>query len=47
MDAQAKEIKNKVMREINSFAIVYCIIDNLLITSLIPILLFEYFKEKS
>jgi hypothetical protein len=56
MDAQAKEIKNKVMCEINSFAIVdffslmierVLLIDNLLITSLIPILLFEYFKEKS
>jgi hypothetical protein len=56
MDAQAKEIKNKLMCEINSFAIVsfffnklarVLLIDNLLITSLISILLFEYFKEKS
>jgi hypothetical protein len=46
MDAQAKEIKNKVMCEINSLACVL-LIDNLLIISLIPILLFEYFKEKS
>ena len=28
MDAQAKEIKNKVMCEINSFAIVYFFFDN-------------------
>jgi hypothetical protein len=57
MDAQAKEIKNKFMCEIISFAIVYfflcnklahvLLIDNLLITSLIPILLFEHFNEKS
>jgi hypothetical protein len=28
MDAQAKEIKNKVMYEINSFIIVYFFIDD-------------------
>jgi hypothetical protein len=28
MDAQAKEIKNKVMSEINSFAIVYFYFDD-------------------
>ena len=28
MDAQAKEIKNKLMREINSFAIVYFFFDD-------------------
>jgi hypothetical protein len=28
MDAQAKEIKTKVMCEINSFVIVYCFFDD-------------------
>ena len=32
MDAQAKEIKNKVMCEINSFAIVYFFFDDRLFT---------------
>ena len=35
MDAQAKEIKNKVMCEINSFAIVYFFFDDSYIASLI------------
>jgi hypothetical protein len=35
MDAQAKEIKNKVMCEINSFAIVYFFFDDRLFNSLI------------
>jgi hypothetical protein len=30
MDAQAKKIKNKVMYEINSFAIVYFFFDSLI-----------------
>jgi hypothetical protein len=30
MDAQAKEIKNKVMCKINSFAIVYFFFDDIL-----------------
>jgi hypothetical protein len=33
MDAQAKEIKNKVMCEINSFAIVYFFFDERLFTN--------------
>jgi hypothetical protein len=49
MDAQAKEIKNKVMCEINTFAIVYFFFDERLFTNIVNhiILLFEYFKEKS
>jgi hypothetical protein len=46
MDAQAKEIKNKVMCEINSFAIVYFFFDDRLF-AFKSILLFEYFKGKS
>jgi hypothetical protein len=40
MDAQAKEIKNKVMCEINSFAIVYFFFDDRLLTfkfSILPL----------
>jgi hypothetical protein len=40
MDAQAKEIKNKVMCEINSFAIVYL----KLLTIENTILIFHFYK---
>jgi hypothetical protein len=46
MDAQAKEIKNKVMCEINSFAIVYFFFDERLFTNCVVSRLVGLYRKK-